>query len=344
LLLSHPLLLAWGRQSWLLLSFDTPWQVNLGKATLLLLFLGVLFALLFLKLGVDYNLWRAAHKGMFAVVVLAFLHGLYIGPDIQSGSGRIYWISMFSVACAVFVYRNLIVPVWIARKFKVSDVRRQTHDTYTLSFEPLDGRPTLRNPGQFMFLRLIRPGRPCETHPFTISTSPLETNLLKATIKQSGNFTNTIGRTRAGDTARIEAPFGRFSYVHDAAASILFIAGGIGITPVMSMLRCLRETGDGRPVKLLYGNKAEEDIVFRQEIEELPANFATVHVLSHANEAWQGERGYITTELIEKYAAEMLGDADVYLCGPPVMMDKVIKSLRTLKVSDKRIHFERFTI
>ena len=112
--MSHPLLLAWGRQSWLLLSFDTPWQVNLGKATLLLLFLGVLFALLFLKLGVDYNLWRTAHKGMFAVVVLAFLHGMYIGPDIQSGSVRIYWISMFSVVCAVFLYRNLIVPVtWV---------------------------------------------------------------------------------------------------------------------------------------------------------------------------------------------------------------------------------------
>ncbi len=345
LILSHPLLLALGHQSWQLFTLNTSWQVNLGKAALLLMIIGVIFALFFFKLGVDYNLWRFTHKGMIVVVALGFLHGWYIGPDISSGLTRTYWISVFGVVLMVFSYRNLIVPLWIRRRFKVSDVRRESHDTCTLTFDPVDGKPPIhRNPGQFMFLKLIRPGRPSELHPFTISASPLESNILQATIKQSGNFTNTIDHTKPGDIGKIEAPFGRFSFVYDNPAKILFIAGGVGITPIISMIRCLRETDDKRPVILLYGNKSEEDILFRKELEQLPDNFNTCHILSHPSESWQGEKGYITKNIIEKYAKDIVGDSHIYLCGPPVMMDKVIKSLRNLKVCDSRIHYERFTI
>ena len=197
-------------------------------------------------------------------------------------------------------------------------------DTYTLTFEPEDGNPIIRNPGQFMFLKLIRPGRRSELHPFTISASPLNEKQLQATIKQSGNFTNSIDQTKPGDVGKIEAPFGRFSYVYHDPAKILFIAGGVGITPIMSMVRCLRNTDDKRSVCLLYGNNTEKDIIFQQEIDALPEQFKTVHVLVNAG--------------------DVINDAHVYLCGPPVMMDKVISALQGLGVDDKRIHFERFTL
>lgn len=344
LLVLHPILLAIGHNSFVLFGLQTSWKVNLGKAALLFLIIGVLFALYFHKMKVDYNVWRFMHKGMVIVVILGFLHGLVIGPHInQSPFVRTYWYVMFLTAVFVFGFRNLIIP-FVRRKFKVASVNQETHDTYTLTFEPEDGKPTYRNPGQFMFLKLIRPGRSSELHPFTISASPLKADILQATVKQSGNFTNTIGQTMPGDVGKIEAPFGRFSYIYDAPAKILFIAGGVGITPIISMIRCLRDSGDSRAVTLLYGNKTEKGIIFREEIEELPDNFNAVYILSNPDENWQGERGYITTEIINKYAGEALKDAHIYLCGPPVMMDKIIKSLRELKVSDKRIHYERFTI
>jgi ferredoxin-NADP reductase len=233
---------------------------------------------------------------------------------------------------------------FMRRKVNISSVRQETHDTYTLTFEPQDGEPIHRNPGQFMFLKLVRPGRTSELHPFTISCSPLDNRILQASIKKSGDFTNTIDQTKPGDTGRIEAAFGRFSYVYHRPEKILFIAGGVGITPIMSMLRCLRDTADGREVVLLYGNNAEQDIIFREEIEKLSDNFKVVHVLNKAGEQWQGERGYVTKELIEKYAGDILKQAHVYLCGPPVMMDKVLSALRSLNVEGKRIHYERFTI
>ena len=344
LLVLHPVLLAIDHKSLALFGFQTSWRVYLGKGALIFLVLGALFALYFARLKIDYNVWRFCHKGMVVVVILGFLHGLFIGPHINlSPVVRVYWYAMFVTAAGVFGFRNLVVP-FIRRKFNVTSVRQETHNTYTLTFEPEDAGPVHRNPGQFMFLKLIRPGRSSELHPFTISASPLDNKILQASIKQSGNFTDTIDRTKAGDVGRIEAAFGRFSYVYHNPEKILFIAGGVGITPIMSMIRCLRDTGDGREVVLLYGNNGERDIIFRQEMEKLPENFKVVHILNQANQDWQGEKGYVTKEIIEKHAGGMLGTAHVYVCGPPVMMDKVVSSLRSLNVDDKRIHYERFTI
>ena len=344
LLIVHPILLMIDHGSLGLLSLDVPWSITLGKIALIVLIFGVLFAMYFWKLKTDYNVWRFMHKGMVFVVLFGFAHSAWIGPDMEHTGMYIYWWGLFLIAAGIFTYRNLAVPIWIRRRFDITDVQQQSHDTYTLTFEPKDGRQTRRNPGQFMFVKFQRPGRPSELHPFTISASPLKTGILQATIKQSGNFTDTIDKTKPGDRARIEAPYGRFSLVHDNPEKVLFIAGGVGITPCMSMLRYLSETEDDREVVLIYANDTEQDILFRDELEQLPDRTRVVHVLKEPPENWSGEKGYVTKEIIEKYAGEILGRAHAYVCGPPAMMDKIIASLNELKVPDKRIHFERFSI
>lgn len=344
LILLHPILVAVGHGYFGLFGMQTSWRVNLGKTALLFLILGVLFAMTFHKLKVDYNVWRFGHKAMVVVVILGFLHGLVIGSHInQSAAVRTYWIALFAVAAGIFGFRNAVFP-FLRRKFVVTDVSQETHDTYTLTFEPTDKAPLCRHPGQFMFLKLIRPGRRSELHPFTISASPLEANRVQATIKQSGNFTNTIHQTLVGDIGRIEAPFGRFSYVYDNPKKIVFIAGGVGITPMMSMFRTLHETRDPRPVVLLYGNKSERDIIFRKELEQLPDHCKVVHILSNPDDNWKGEKGYVTKAIIEKYASDVLTEAHVYLCGPPAMMNKVITALHELNIDERRIHHERFSL
>jgi NAD(P)H-flavin reductase len=167
---------------------------------------------------------------------------------------------------------------------------------------------------------------------------------MTCTIKESGDFTGTIGKTRIGDQARIEGPFGRFSLVNYPAQSLLFIAGGVGITPMISMLRYLRYTGDTRPAVLIYGNKKEEDILFRDELSGMPEHVSVVHVLSAPESNWQGPTGYVATDLIRREAGNLLEQADVFLCGPPVMMDKVLESLKELGVAGGRIHYQRFSI
>jgi ferredoxin-NADP reductase len=112
----------------------------------------------------------------------------------------------------------------------------------------------------------------------------------------------------------------------------------------MSMLRYLRDTGDKRPVWLVCGNRTAADIVFKSELDRMPENVRVTHVLSEASPAWMGARGRVTREIIEAHAGEALPEAHVYVCGPPPMMDMVIRSLKSLGVSPSRIHYERFAL
>ncbi|MEF8787766.1 MAG: FAD-binding oxidoreductase, partial [Planctomycetota bacterium] len=321
LLLSHPLLLAVGGHGWGLFSLWTPWYITMGKVTLALVVLVIALAVSFKKLGIEYQLWRYAHKGAILVVVFGFVHILWVGAGLPTAAKVCLW-ALFAMAVGLFAYRNLYVAFLGRQQYEVTDVSQESHDTWTLSLQPTDGEVPANLPGQFMFLRLDRPGRPSEEHPFTISSRPGQDHLT-ATIKESGDFTNTIGETRAGDGARIEAPYGRFSFAFHRPDAFLFIAGGVGITPIHSMLDHLRRTGDERPVVLIYGNKRREDILFREELEKLPRNMKVVHVLSQAGEDWDGYRGFITEDIIEQEAGHVLDDAHVYLCGPPPMMDMV---------------------
>jgi ferredoxin-NADP reductase len=225
--------------------------------------------------------------------------------------------------------------------YRVEDVVQETHDTWTLRFA---GPQLDYHPGQFMLLRLRRNGKLSESHPFTISSSPTERQLA-VTPKAVGDFTETVGETSPGDTAYIEAPYGVFSYVNHTGLSLAFIAGGIGITPFMSMLRHMRDTGDTRNVVLIWGNKSEADIPFRDEMEQLEHSadwLRVVHVMSH-QEDFGGEQGFITGELIERQIPD-IRERQVFICGPPVMMEKVRPAVAALGLPKGRIHFERFAI
>ncbi len=344
LLLTHPILISLGRGNFSLLTTDTRWFILLGKTALVIVAGMIAFSWLFGRIGVDYNTWRFIHKGMILIIVLGFIHSMRVGDDLTKTPMIILWSALLSLAAGIFVYRNGYVPVWGRRRFRVSDIRQETHDTYTLRFEPTDGWPMPRHPGQFMFLRLVRPGRRSETHPFTISASALEPAIVEATIKESGDFTATIGQTRPGDHGLIEGPFGRFSFMHFDVERFVFIAGGVGITPIISMLRYLRDTRDSRPATLIYGNKTEADILFTAELADLPAPIRVVHVLSRPAPGWPGPTGHITAAMIQKCVGEGLPGSDFFLCGPDAMMKAVLSELDKVHIDRHRIHYERFAI
>lgn len=345
LILAHPILLAAGMGSTYLFSFQTGWEVNLGKAAFAALFLTVAMAMFRRALKIDYNTWLLFHKGAVLVVIAGFVHALLIGSDLQTTGMRIYWSVLLGMTMVSFANENILRPLVGRHRFRVASVHQETHNTWTLRLAPEKGGEVFSyRPGQFAFLKLIRQNGPSEEHPFTISSSPTQRGEVCFTIKESGDFTRTIGKTRAGDGAALDAPFGRFSFTFDDPRSMVFVAGGVGITPLMSMLRYLRDTGDTRPVRLICGNKLEKDIIFREEIEALPENVKTVHVLSGDSPGWQGPRGRVTRETLERHAGDILDEAGIYVCGPPPMMSSVIKALKALGTGPDRIHSERFAL
>lgn len=350
MLLMHPLVLFFLYAHQMGLGLGTAFNmlrvIHSGTIALAALFAVVFTALFFKLLRMNYQLWRQTHKAAVVVVVAGFIHGLRHGPDMPTPMREYYWL-LFGATFSLFLFRNLYTYIWGRRKWRVASVKAETHNTFTLTMEPASDneKPMDYRPGQFIFLRLVRPGRPSEEHPFTISSSPSGGNgTITVTVKESGDFTNTIGQTRTGDSARIHGPFGRFSFQFHSPKCFVFIAGGVGITPILSMLRYLRDIGDRRPATLIYSNRTEKDIIARRELEAMPDNVTVHHVLSSPSEEWQGYRGLLNGEIMKECAGRLLPESDVYLCGPPPMMDVVLQELKALGVGRSRIHSERFTL
>jgi len=267
----------------------------------------------------------------------------------QSLAVRTIYIAYFAIGLSFYLYHQ-IYRRWILNRnaWSVAGVTEVAPNIRELKLIPGNGQGFNYQPGQFMFLRVFGKNIESEEHPFTISSSPSQKGFITATIKSSGDYTSKIGQIQPGDKAHVDAPYGVFSYLrHKPQGKMVMIAGGIGITPLLSMLRYMRDVDPHHNVQLIWGLQREEEIVYKDEVEKLKtelAHFDWVPVMSNQPE-WPGETGFITRELIEKYAVKAGEDPremDFYVCGPPIMMDIIIPILEKMGVPARKIHFERF--
>jgi ferredoxin-NADP reductase len=146
----------------------------------------------------------------------------------------------------------------------------------------------------------------------------------------------------------MHGPFGRFSYMnHPHEQDLVFIAGGIGVTPLRSMLRHMNDIESEKSVLFIYANSDENNIVFRKELHEIAnSNYPRlnlVHVLENPPGIWSGETGLLDREKTERLCKNKLKNAAFYVCGPPGLVETVIANLKDLGVPDKRIHLEIFS-
>jgi predicted ferric reductase len=353
LILGHPLLLAMGEAGWrVILDPKISWHIWLGRIALILLWVHVWLAIFRFVLRIEYQAWRVAHNvSALLVFPFAFFHSYKAGGDMQLGALKGVWIALFGAGTAAYAWHRFVRPLLLRRHpYTVTEVAQETENVWTIKLAPPNGaKPYDYLPGQFHFLTFRRdPILPVEEHHWTISSSPTEPGFVSSTIKESGDFTATIGKTKPGDTALVLAPFGRFSYLlHPGERDFVFIAGGIGITPLMSMLRHMRDTEADVDVLLLYGNSRKDDIVFREELAQIERGvlprLKVVHVLSEAGDEWPHEKGHIDQEKIKRHCGSDLAAKAFYVCAPPSLTRKVIRCLKQHGVKNRRIHFEYFS-
>jgi predicted ferric reductase len=353
-IVAHPLLMAAGDGVWdLLYCLDVSWMIWLGRVALLLVLLHVGAAAFRRALNLEYELWKRVHN-VIALLILgsAFVHSRARGGDFDVPFLQWFWPLLLAVAAGTWITSAVVRPWLLRRKpWRVRSVDRETHDTWSVTLEPPAGEPAYEHePGQFHFVTFRRGrGLPEERHHWTIASSPAEPKLRTSTIKESGDFTATIGETRPGDEALVYGPYGRFSHrFHPAEEELVFVAGGIGITPLMSMLRYMRDTGDARRVRLIHANTSEADMVFRAELSRIEADATprldVVHILEEPPDDWRGESGRLDSNAMDRLLGPFLGTAAFYVCGPPPMMDAVIDWLNKRGVQPRRIHSERFEL
>lgn len=351
LILCHPVLLVIGGAGLgLVTDLDIPWYIWVGKGALALLLVNIVLSLYRSKLKIKFEIWRALHDVIgVAIILLAFVHSGFAGSDInQSAILKSLWVAIPIVWTILFIYHLFIRPKMLSRHpYRVIEVKKETSDVYSLKFAPAEGQKVFDYfPGQFQFITLHRENLPVEEHHWTISSSPLEKDFVTSTIKELGDFTKTIVQTKPGDTAILHGAFGHFSYLlYPEEKDLVFITGGIGITPLMSMLRHMRDIKSSLPVLLIYANDSE--IVFHDELLEMEKGryprLKVIHVLSKPNDVWQGERGHLDREKIERFLGSELAEKSFYVSGPSGLVNSIKEYLHQMKIPKNKIHMEFFS-
>ncbi len=355
MILLHPVLLAAGLSWWaLIFGFDLPWYILLGKAALLLVIMIAASSLLIGSLKVSYEKWRGGHNILALLIVAGgFVHSLIAGSELSALPMQIIWAALLLAGAGAQFHSKALRPhIMKKHPFRVSSVRMENDSVCTLTFSPVNPEDAISfDPGQFQFISLSTEGTEHrEEHPFTISSAAAgDGTEHTSTIKALGDFTARIPFTPVGTEVLIQAPFGLFSYRnYPQEESLCFIAGGVGITPLMSMLRTLHAEKSGREVLLLYGNRTEADMVFAEELEKIAASgfprLRTIHVIQSPGETWKGRRGFIDAGTIREQTGNDPARYRCFVCGPPLMMKSVISALRGLGVPRRRIHSERFAL
>ncbi|MBE0599170.1 MAG: ferric reductase-like transmembrane domain-containing protein [Desulfuromonadales bacterium] len=300
------------------------------------------------RLRLNYEHWRLSHLLLGVVaVVFAQLHVSLAGLYTNNGWKQAIWVGMAVAMVGAVLYLRVLKPAWQrGNRWRVTEVRAERGDTWTLVLEPVEHPGLAFLPGQFAWLKLAGSPFTLEEHPFSFSSSAQRQDRVEFSIKALGDFTSTIKDVPVGTLASLDGPHGAFCIDRYPAVGYLFIAGGVGITPMMSFMHTMADRRDPRPVLLLYADRDWGGVAFREELAGLQdqLDLQVVYVLQEPPGDWQGEQGMITPELLRKHLPKELILRNFFICGPPPMMEAVQTALLEMGVRQEFIHMERFNL
>jgi predicted ferric reductase len=345
---AHPILLAADNPNILIL-FDlanAPWRaragITAGAAVLLLTVLSVWRK----ELKLEYEPWRVLHNVLaIGAVGLTLWHIFGVRYYLATPAQRVLWIALPVVWAAIIGYVRVYKP-WQMRQhpWRVKEVREERGECFTLCIEPVGHDGFTFEPGQFAWITVDRTPFQIREHPFSFTSSAELPEAVCFTIKELGDFTSQIDELEPGTEVYVDGPYGIFSIDEHEAPAYVLIAGGIGVAPMMSILRTMADRGDQRSVIMFYGSVSWDAVTFREELEELEEqlNLEVVHVLEEPPEDWEGETGYVTAEVMDRHLPENREELLYFTCGPLVMLSLVKKALVNLGVPLQHIEEERY--
>lgn len=234
-------------------------------------------------------------------------------------------------------------------QLRVASIIQETPDVRTFRLVAPTGGvlPFQFLPGQYLNLTLQQDGKTIRRS-YTLASAPSQTGYCEITIKREPNGLASRlmhDRTQINDLLTVTAPAGRFTFTGKESTEILLIAGGVGITPLMSKIRYLTDIGWAGTIRLIYSARTIADIVFQRELQQLQQRVANLHVTltltREESTTWEGQRGRIDVGLLKQHLTTS-STARVHLCGPTEMTTPIIAMLRDLGISAEQIHVESF--
>jgi predicted ferric reductase len=283
-----------------------------------------------------YETWHFIHLYTYVAVVLAFTHQVAVGTTFTSNSAaKSYWYALWAVALGSVAVGRLVLPLWRnwRHQLRVEAVVPESDNVVSVY---ITGRDLDRLParaGQFFLWRFLTKDRWWQANPFSLSAAP-DGRTLRLTAKAAGAGSAGLRHVKPGTRVFAEGPYGAFTAMHRTRPEAVLVAGGVGVTPIRALLEELH----GHAV-VIYRVGTDRDAVLYDELRDLAhARGAELHLVTGPPVPDRLAPG----ELIR--LVPDIADRDVFLCGPPPMMNAVLGSLRALDVPKQQIHFERFSL
>ena len=302
------------------------------------------------SLRLSYGVWIVLHSLLaFGIIVFALKHLFAVHAYTSQPLLHALVLGCFlAYLLPMLRYRLWDYLRMERRPWNVVANRDEGGRSHTLVLEPIGHSGFEFHPGQFAWLSTGHPFV-SEQHPISMASSAelAADRRIEFSIRDLGDWSGrTVPRVTPGAKAYVSGPFGGFSLDREPGQGFVFIAGGIGITPMRSMLLTMRDRGDVRPVILFYSDRDPESLIHREEFTRLTREMSLtlVLVVDTAPAGWTGERGRINADLLRRYLPPQFKRYQYFLCGPPAMMDAVEEQLVGLHVPRTRVHAERFNV
>ena len=347
LALAHPAFVLYSEKKWLI-----PWDVRywpewVGVGLLITILLLLAASHWRRRLALAFHVWSPLHRfGGLLILVLLVVHVLYVSESFTDNLiPRLAVVALATVLAFVWLW---VRSGWMRvrrRPYQVTRVEKSASDVITVTLSPLSCKPLAYVPGQFAIVRYQSPQLSSEPHPFTLSSSPSRGADLQFTIRACGDWTRTVNRLQAGDRALVQGPFGRFGHLFlSPDRELIMIAGGIGITPMLSMLRYMADKEDPRSITLIWSNRTPQHMVFADEMDLLSAKLTGLRLIPifTRNRDSDPNAGRLDQRRLDTMISDHTRQAAVFVCGPPLMMKQITTDLKAIGFSSRFIHTEVF--
>jgi predicted ferric reductase len=348
LVLAHPILLILQNPyNFVALNLlGAPWKLRAGVVAFIALVALIVTSIWRLWLKMSYETWRILHN-IFTVAVLgfAFYHIIKVNYFTSHPAQLALWIIYLAVWLGMLLWIRLIKPLRLLKfPYQIVDILPERGKTWTMVLEPVGHPGTDFKAGQVAWPSVGHAPFFISEHPFSYASPEGHPDRVQFAIRELGDWTSQVGTFEKGTRVYIDGPHGTFDMEDHPGEGYIFVAGGIGSAPVMSMLRTMEEKGDQQPVTFFYGNRTWEGVTFREELDELQKklNLKVVHVVEQPPEGWEGETGYITADVLGRHLPKSCTKCVYFICGPLPMIKIVTKGLKQLGVSMKQIHSEQY--
>ncbi|MEV4713272.1 ferric reductase-like transmembrane domain-containing protein [Micromonospora sp. NPDC049374] len=287
-----------------------------------------------------YELWHATHLAAYAVLLLGFAHQFSNGSQLfRPGPARTGWIALYVLVAAAWLWGRLVVPLRfnLRHRLRVADVVTESPDAVSLYLtgSGLDRLELLG--GQFFRWRFLTRGCWWQSHPFSVSAAAND-RWLRLTVKVVGRHTQDLRNLDPGVRVWAVGPSGTCTAAHRTRERALLIAAGSGITPLRAMLE---ELPPG--AALIYRARTPADVLLQEELDWLARNrgLRVWYVVGSRNDP--GPRQVMTPDGLRQLVPDV-ARRDVYLCGPPGLVEQYRRVLRQAGVRRRQIHLATFEL